>query len=101
MSRTYRRRRGNPQGRNYIVFKTEDDLRWESLMDPERERARQLSRYHSDAAWVMSVPGWFNHQTCTKPLRAMFRGYETKLKRMVDLADALPFPERLRRPWFW
>lgn len=99
MSRTYRRRRGDPTDRNWIL----DRPRWypEQYEDDPKEVIRELRRYHSDSGWCMSVPCWFNNQTCTRPLRVMFREFAHKVKRMTDLEDTPVFPKRLRRPWYW
>lgn len=99
MSRTYRRLTGNQSDSRWIRDKR---YRYPDLYsDDEKQITRELRKHHSDNGWVMSVPGWFNNQTCTRPLRVMFRQYASKVKRLVDLEDDPTFPRRLRRPWYW
>jgi hypothetical protein len=100
MSRTFRRLKGDQSGHNYIVKRWSGNTRRPDL-DVEVSRVRELAHYHSDAGWCMSVPGWFNNQQCTRPLRAMFRQFAHKVKTIADLEDTPVFPSRLRRPYYW
>lgn len=99
MSRTYRRKGGDQSHARWIETRY---IKYPDLyQQDDKETVRELRKWHSDAGWVMSTPGWFNNQTCTRPLRVMFRGYAANVKRLADIEDAPAFPKRLRRPWYW
>jgi hypothetical protein len=100
MSRTYRRTKGDQDHHYYILHKWMGNYRKQDV-DLEVDRIRELRRYHSDNGWCMSTPGWWNNLTCTRPLRVMFREFAHNVKHTVDLEDVPPFPNRLRRPWYW
>lgn len=99
MSRTYRRTKGDQSHHQYLLRR---HVKYPELYSgEEKEIIREVRRYQSDNGWVMSTPGWWTRMTANRPLRSLFREYATKVKHMVDLEDAPPFPKRLRRPWYW